>query len=301
MLQPTETISIRRCQEHDHGRTEAAIKTDLFDSFLADRHLAGHSLHKIPTATMQLLLDIGNTSIKWATWNGRQLGTTGSAIHFGALPIDLLAAWDELADIREILVARVGPESVLDAVARVAHARWDCPVTLIGTSAEAHGVRIAYAEPARLGVDRFLALIAAHAEHTGCKLIIDAGTAITYDLLLDDGTHLGGLILPGINLMRDTVLAGTQIPRYEPASTDQCWAADTAEAVAAASIQAPAALVERLWQRLQQETGTTPILLIAGGDAERLLPAVDLPAVQSPGLVLQGLSRFAEASDQDTD
>ena len=241
---------------------------------------------------MQLLVDIGNTSIKWATWDGEQLADPGSAKHFGALPIDLLAAWDALDDISGIIVARVGPQSVLDAVANIAAARWRCDLTEIATSAEAHAVRIAYSEPARLGVDRFLALIGAHTQHAGPKLIVDAGTAVTYDLLLADGSHLGGLILPGIALMRDSVLAGTQIPRYEPAEADQSWADDTAEAVAAASIQAPAALAERLYQRLSDHASQSPKLIITGGDAERLLPAITPPAIHQPDLVLLGLTRF---------
>lgn len=243
---------------------------------------------------MQLLVDIGNTSIKWATWNGARLADGGSAKHYGALPIDLLAVWDALEQVDRVIVARVGPQSVLNAVADIAAARWQCGVTRVETSAEAHGVRIAYTEPTRLGVDRFLALIGAHANQTGPKLIVDAGTAITFDLLLADGDHLGGLILPGIALLRDSVLAGTQIPRYEPAEADQAWATDTAEAVAAASIQAPAALAERLYQRLSEHTDQTPRLIITGGDAERLLPAMHLTARHEPQLVLTGLSCFAE-------
>jgi type III pantothenate kinase len=247
---------------------------------------------------MNLLVDIGNTSIKWATYDAAQsdpLGNTGSAKHFNALPIDLLAAWDSLENITGIVAARVGPSAVLDAVAKVADASWQCTVTQVQTTAEAHGIRIAYAEPARLGVDRFLALIGAHANapHKGPKLIIDAGTAVTYDLLLADGHHLGGLILPGVQLMRDSLLTGTQIPRYEPVDANQAWTADTGEAIAAASIQAPAALAERLRQRLQAETGETPTTLITGGDAERLIPALDHPAIHDPALVLRGLGRYA--------
>ena len=242
---------------------------------------------------MQLLVDIGNTSIKWATWNGAQLGACGTAKHYGALPIDLLAAWDSLERITRVVVARVGPESVLDAVAGIAAARWHSGVTVVETTAQARGVRVAYAEPARLGVDRFLGLIGAHAIQTGPKLIVDAGTAITYDLLLADGSHLGGLVLPGVGIMRDSLLAGTQIPRYEPAEDNQAWATDTAEAVAAASIQAPAALTERLYHRLSDHTGQTPTLIVTGGDADRLLPAMHADAIHHPQLVLVGLSRFA--------
>jgi type III pantothenate kinase len=242
---------------------------------------------------MQLLVDIGNTSIQWATWNGEALGATGSARHFGGLPIDLLAAWDELDRIDAVVVACVGPAVVLDAAAKVAEARWQCRLRQVHTSAQAHAVRVAYDEPSRLGVDRFLALVGAHAQYPGPKLIIDAGTATTYDLLLADGRHLGGLILPGVQMMRDSLLTGTQIPRHEAADADQSWAADTGEAIAAASVQAPAALAERLYQRLSGQTDLAPTLILTGGDARRLLPAIALPAIHDPMLVLSGLSRFA--------
>ncbi len=243
---------------------------------------------------MQLLVDIGNTSIKWALWDGARLHRMGSAKHFGALPLDLLAAWDDMPGIEQIVAASVGPASVLQAVQRVGDVSWQCALRRVETAAQAQGVRIAYLEPARLGVDRFLALIAAHrSEAAGPKLIVDAGTAVTYDLLGADGSHLGGLILPGMQMMRDSLLSGTQIPRYEPTDADQSWAADTGEAIAAASIQAPAALAERLVHRLRTETGHQPTLLITGGDAERLLPALGCEAVHLPALILSGLSAFA--------
>lgn len=250
---------------------------------------------------MDLLLDIGNTSLKWATFDGAELSPMGSARHHGALPVDVLAAWDDLTGIDRLLLGRVGPAAVEAAVLRVAETCWGPRVERVATSAGAFGVRVAYAEPARLGVDRFLALIGAlhiagpdNADAVP-RLIVDAGTAITYDLLDADGTHRGGLILPGIGAMRETLFAGTQIPRYEPADVTQPWAADTAEAIAAASIQAPAALAERLHGRLAGGTGKTPLLLLTGGDAERLLPALAVPSVLVPDLVLRGLARFAMA------
>lgn len=257
---------------------------------------------------MHLLIDIGNTSIKWATFDGVALGTMGSARHHGALPMDLIAAWDALVDIDTLLIGRVGPVAVESAVLRVAQSCWGANLRRVACAAVAHGVRVAYAQPARLGVDRFLALIGAHwfasaadrpapADATGPRLIVDAGTAITFDLLDANGGHRGGLILPGVGAMRDTLFVGTQIPRYEPTDATQPWATDTAEAIAAASLHAPAALAGRLYQRLAADTGQTPLLLLTGGDAERLLPVFEVPATLVPDLVLRGLSRFAATPD----
>jgi pantothenate kinase type III len=162
--------------------------------------------------------------------------------------------------------------------------------------------RIAYREPARLGVDRFLALIAAHraargTDHAGRpSLIIDAGTAITYDLLLANGTHLGGLILPGLGMMRDSLLAGTQIPPQASADAEVPWADDTAAAIAAGGLHAAGALAERLYQQLRDVdagAGREPRLWLTGGDAERLASVIGPPVDQVPDLVLRGLAAFA--------
>ena len=249
---------------------------------------------------MQLLVDIGNSSVKWALQKGQgtPLAGFGSALHNGALPLDLLAVWDELSHIDAVLAAGVGPQTVKDAVIQVCESRFARSPRWIQTQAQAHGIRVAYTAPERLGVDRFLALIAAHQlaqadAAPAASLIVDAGTAATYDLLAADGQHLGGLILPGIRLMRTSLLAGTQIPLHEPAAADLAWAADTGEAVAAASIQAPAALTERLYRRLAEHTGTEPRLILTGGDADRLAAATRLPAEQVPDLVLRGLAAVA--------
>lgn len=249
---------------------------------------------------MQLLVDIGNSSVKWALRHaaGQPLTGFGAALHGGALPLDLLATWDALDGIDAVVAAGVGPRSVADAVAQVTRSRFGIEPRWVHTRAEACGVRIAYADPAQLGVDRFLALIAAHQRGRATpspapSLIVDAGTAITFDALGADGRHLGGLILPGIRLSRDSLLAGTQIPRHEPIDANLPWAIDTGQAIAAASIQAPAALLERLYRRLAQDTGAAPKLLLTGGDAERLAAACDIPAELVPELVLEGLAAFA--------
>lgn len=244
---------------------------------------------------MDLLVDIGNTSLRWAWHADGQLGEVGSVRHFGGLPIDLLAAWEDVEKPDRVLVANVGGEAVAAAFSRVCEGRWGLAPSFVRTQAEAFGVRVAYAEPARLGVDRWLALVAARRHFPGDVLIVDAGTAITFDLLAADGRHLGGLILPGVEAMRDTLLRGTQIPRLEvpdrvAAPVDRPWAEDTAGAIGAATIQAPAALAERLQRALAERAGGVPRLLVTGGDGARLLPALPTGAELVPDLVLQGLA-----------
>lgn len=239
---------------------------------------------------MELLIDAGNTNLKWACAGPDGIGEMRTLRHHGALPIDLHAAWELLPPPDRVLIANVGGESLGETLRLACRAHWGREPRFARPRQTCCGVTVAYAEPARLGADRWLALLAARREVSGPVLVVDAGTAVTYDLLLADGRHLGGLILPGMRMMRESLLAGTRIPAVEPADSVEPWAADTGAAVAAASVQAPAALAERLRDRLAAAAGQAPTVLITGGDAERLAGALERPARPIPDLVLRGLT-----------
>jgi type III pantothenate kinase len=255
---------------------------------------------------MDLLIDIGNTNLRWAAWAamtvadppaGSCLGEISTLRHHGALPIDLLAAWDRLQAPRQVLVSNVGGPKLAAHLTQAARSLWGLEPKFAATQTDGFGVSIAYANPTQLGVDRWLSLIAAHRHAHGAALVVDAGTAITYDLLLSDGTHLGGLILPGVHMLRDSLLAGTRIPsieeRSEPGPDEPAWATDTAAAIAGGSLQAPAALAERLSGRLRDRIGGEPQVILTGGDAERLAPLIGVPVRIQPALILQGLALLA--------
>ncbi|SDX05536.1 type III pantothenate kinase [Thiocapsa roseopersicina] len=239
---------------------------------------------------MMLLLDIGNTNLRWALSDGGSPGEVRIVRHGAAVPLDLLADWERLEAPGRIVASNVGGPAVAAAISRATRAYWGLDVEFVQTRAHFGALRIAYPEPERFGVDRWLALVAAHRLVPETALVVDAGTAATFDLLLADGRHLGGLILPGVEMMRASLLAGTLIPRIASEPTDEPWAADTGPAVAAGSLQAIAALTTRLYDRLERQTQTSPALILTGGDAERLIPAMDRPARVMPDLVLRGLS-----------
>jgi len=269
---------------------------------------------------LNLLLDIGNTNLRWVSQEGPGLGVSGTVRHGGGAPLDLIATWESLEPPGRVLVGNVGGESVAAAVARVVRALWGIQAELVVVQGSCLGLRVAYADPSRLGVDRWLALLGAQGLPGGSALIVDAGTAVTYDLLLAGGQHLGGLILPGIEMMRGALLQGTRIPPMglDPAAPTaspitpsiglaEPWATDTGSAVAAGGIQALGALADRLYDRLYDrlaerhnqglEPGSdssAPRLLLTGGDRERLAPAIGRPFQILPDLVLRGLARLAE-------
>jgi type III pantothenate kinase len=241
---------------------------------------------------MELLVDIGNTNLKWtlgAPRAGIPLEPMRTLRHHGGLPIDLLASWEALEGPGRVRVSSVAATALTDALCRAIWAFWGLQPEVVRPHAQCQGLRIAYEDPSRLGVDRWLALLAARQLVAAPVLVLDAGTAITFDLLLADGRHLGGLILPGVETMRQALLANTQIPAVTPAEVDDSWASDTATAIAVASLDSPVALAERLLRKLAAEAGAEPVLIVTGGDAERLKSRLQVPALLVPDLVLQGL------------
>lgn len=243
-----------------------------------------------------ILLDCGNSQIKAQYHRHDRLQASFSCAYRVGDWHARLARW-----FGDLPCTRVYLCSVLDA-ARQAQldsslaARFGGAVTRFGSTAQALGVINGYREPGRLGADRWMALLAAAAMvQTDC-IVIDAGSAITVDLLRADGHHLGGAILPGFNTSNDSFrrifshidfdhpeIAETSLPGC---STEAAIQIDYEHH----SIDTLPALVNR-WIPLLDEN---PALLLAGGDAPRVQAVLERPARIVPDLVFRGLLRLIE-------
>ncbi|KRE82971.1 type III pantothenate kinase [Rhodanobacter sp. Soil772] len=245
---------------------------------------------------MRLLLDLGNTRLKWALQAQPDGWLARGAVDWQEDSAAALAsAWTGLPRPQQVIAASVVDAAREAQVAAVAEHLFACTPTWLRTPAHACGVRNAYAEPQRLGVDRFLAMVAAHADgHAPCVLA-GVGTALTLDALAADGQHLGGLIAPGPRLMQQSLLDATARVRPERPGEIVELADNTADAVASGCWQAAAALVERFATRLAVRLGAPPALILGGGDAAPLLPLLSLPARLSQDGVLRGLAVWANA------
>lgn len=244
---------------------------------------------------MKLLVDFGNTRLKWALLDRRQLRVGGVFAHAGVpFVAELRRDWAELARVEAVLVASVvapAREAELDGFVRE---RFGAPAQFPRSPAAALGVRNAYAEPARLGIDRFLALVAAHAQQPRAQVLASVGTALTLDALGADGVHHGGLILAGPALMREALVAGTA----RVGTLDgQCveMADNTADAVVSGSLCAAAGAIDRFRAAAARRLGAPPALLLTGGGADEVAPLVD-GAERAHDLVLRGLAVWADAA-----
>lgn len=247
---------------------------------------------------MKLLVDIGNTNIKWSIYSGTCLTQVFSIKHARQFTDVLQREWSGLSTPESILIANVTGKAVERQINDFAKDQWLLQPHYVQSTKSAYGVFNAYAEPERLGVDRWLALVASHHQNRGLQLIVDSGTATTFDVIDAFGKHHGGLILPGLDLMRDSLLRDTSIPKVDAIKTDQLLAVDTVEAIAAAAVQSTIGLIERLLKTLSGQFGERPGLMMTGGNASQLQSSYDAKLILEPDLVLKGLAVVADQGSQ---
>lgn len=252
---------------------------------------------------MRLLLDLGNSRVKWSGIEAARLpGEPPSMVRSYAhgalawqaqLPVALASAWDRWPSIDSVFAASVVDAERESLISQCALAAFGKDVHWVRTPAAACGVRNAYASPGQLGVDRFLAMVAAHADGLGDCIVVGVGTALTLDALDADGHHLGGLIAPAPTLMQQALLSATVRVKIEHAGRIVDAADNTSDAAGSGCWHAAAALVERFARRMRPKFANEPALRIGGGDAATLAALLDVPAECVEDSVLRGLAEWA--------
>lgn len=243
---------------------------------------------------MTLLLDLGNTRLKWASSRGGGLDAVGAcAWDSEALDSRVADAWRELPPPLRVLAASVVSDERERRLEQWVHATFGLPVQWLRTPAAGAGVRNAYPQPGHLGVDRFLGMVAARAAGAAPCVVVGVGTALTLDALAADGRHLGGLIAPSPRLMEQAVLGATAQVRPQHPGRVVDAADNTADGLHAGCWQAAAALVERFHRRMQPQLGAGAGLRLSGGDAQALAALIEPPAECVADAVLLGLAAWA--------
>lgn len=226
-----------------------------------------------------LVVDAGNTSIKYTYFHREQVmwqyrddeGLAKAGLCQGLEIIYLASVRSQQAtqEIRQ------------DLQQRLPHSQ----VYLLTSQPQACGVLNAYAQAERLGVDRWLTVIAAHHHVGGDLVIVDAGTAVKVDVVSAQGQHLGGYITPGLALMEQALLSQTARVRYQP---EEVQVGDglpdsTARAVAEGCQEMVLGFLDRIYQRFSHYQW-----LVTGGDGEALLATLGVPVNKQPYLVALG-------------
>lgn len=234
---------------------------------------------------MLLCVDCGNTRLKWGLHDGE------TWLAQGALPIAEAEALDEVLPQRptRMVACNVAGPHVAQALVLAAD-RLHAPLAWAHAHAAQCGVENRYEHPTQLGADRWAALIGARHLHGAACAVVNAGTATTVDVLDGAGVFQGGLILPGLQLMR-TALAGNTAGLPQAAGAYRELPRNTDDAIVSGSLHATLGAIERMFGRVAAEPRA--LCLLSGGAADAIEPLLGVPLRRVDNLVLEGLARIA--------
>ncbi len=244
------------------------------------------------------LLDLGNSRFKWR-WLGqggagqsyrRPYSGTGSVA-------DLVAALRASGAGRELYVASVREAAFETALREHWTAVADRAPRFLRVP-EAGPIRLAYREPQRFGVDRYLALLGARSQLRGPLVVVDAGTVITFDALDAGGQHLGGCLFPGWRLLRDSLQRGAAaLARVGGAPAGNVLADSTAAGIQGGLQTGLAAALRAIVAEMGARMGgEAPTVVVTGGDADRVAAALAGRCLVEPDLVFLGMEAMLESA-----
>lgn len=247
---------------------------------------------------MILVIDVGNTRLKWAWLTSTGLSDQQAVVHRDAKPGMWTAALFESGmKPSRVLVSNVAGPVMAKTLARLAKKVFRVEAEFVTAAPELHGLVNGYLDPKLLGADRWLALLGAWTKTRSALCVVDAGTAVKVDSVDATGHHLGGLIVPGIHMMREALMSKTsdiaKAAEHSTPSLAGVLANNTIGAVSRGAVFALAGLADRTAEIIEQSTGVKPKLFITGGDAGMITGTMRTRGEIVPDLVLQGLAVIA--------
>jgi type III pantothenate kinase len=276
------------------------------------------TLARAGSGVTSLLVDIGNTRVKWAYFTGGRLGRQSAASHAGWTRADFLReifgatrtvgvrtaratklkrSPDAKGGIGRIFAVSVAGARIDRLFAAAARERTGITPEFFTSTRRAAGVTTRYAEPWRLGADRLVGAIGAHhLARRRAVCVIAVGTALTLDLVDAEGRHRGGAIVPAPALMKESLLTKTNGIRRRAQGgswAGSLFARSTRAAIEQGSRYAAAAVIDRAVDEARELLGRAPLVLLTGGGAPYLRPLIRSRHAFVPDLVLQGLAVLA--------
>ncbi len=241
---------------------------------------------------MKLLIDFGNSRCKWANLDNQNVLEAKAYVYKSEDPIHRVRevveqiSFDTIQQIHAVSV--LGDTFEKEFCAQVIK-QADIEIKFHISQLNSFGVTLAYANPLSYGADRYAALIAAHNKASGAKIVIDCGTATTVDVIDADGKHLGGLIIPGIDLMRSALAnKASGIPIPKQANPTQLFNDNTEDAVYSGSALVLSHGVCGIIQEIMSKINQQITVYVTGGESN-MISLANMEYVDSPNLVLEGL------------
>lgn len=242
---------------------------------------------------MNLLIDIGNTRIKAASWWQGQIKPICAQFYGNDLKSGFANVLQKIEFLpQQTLVAAVAGGADFAQIERMLNGLGCFEVKFARTATNFAGLKNSYDHPSRMGVDRWLAMVAASAETEVPLCVVSCGSALTVDVVSKGRKHLGGYIVPGLHMAESCLLRETeQIHIKEENQPDGlAWGTSTEQAVQGGVLMAATVFIEACFQRLEKEEQLLPQLVLTGGDSALIKKNLSLDSVVRPQLVLEGLA-----------
>lgn len=243
---------------------------------------------------MKILFDIGNTRIKAAIWRGGALQSLASC---ATEQTNFPEQWHLAGEPESIHIASVANSERSGALQAWADKHWGITPVIATVQQGTGGVHTAYLAPSTLGIDRWLAALGAfHLANRQPVCVIDAGTALTVDIVDHNGCHLGGMIAPGLSLMIESLTHRTAQLALEKISVPDIFAVTTESAISLGCADYIGGMIEKLQKRLVGAGLSDAVWYVTGGQGEVVMEIAAKDMEWVPDLVLQGLAIAAEAT-----
>lgn len=239
-----------------------------------------------------LLVDCGNSRLKWRLGSG--VAMQHGVVDYHSMPINDAPFWSLLSPHDSIWIASVAQSDVVTAIHANAQQRGLSTPHVARSQAVQMGLKSGYLEPQKLGVDRWLALLAAWQVCQRDCVVIDAGSALTVDRVNARGQHLGGHIVPGLTLLQDCLLNKTAQVKFSPQHSRSVQPGNTTQtAVSHGGLAMAVGYLRFVLQEAWTPCDVAPAIFLTGGDAALLIPFLPESTTVVPQLVLDGLFHYA--------
>jgi type III pantothenate kinase len=236
---------------------------------------------------MNLLIDMGNTRLKWAISDNFDIVPGTPIANANIDRARLMQLWQTIAPPKQLAIACVSASQLCDLVIAVVLELWPgITIVQVKSEAQAFGIFNAYQEPEKLGVDRWLGMVSGYNKYRKALCVVSCGTAITLDIVDDSGTHLGGLISPGLRLMKQALSNNAENLDLNETAYPLGLATFTDAAIYNGALSAACGFIEFA---LANQPEDLP-LLITGGDAEAIAAHLTRSVIIHADLVLHGLA-----------
>lgn len=237
-----------------------------------------------------LAIDAGNSRIKWGLADDH--GWTRRAFLDTVDAVNLAGQLEGSTAPARIVISNVAGEAVRAALSTALTQHSVAPLWVQGREQQC-GVRSGYANPAQLGADRWAGVIAAWSLYSCACVVINAGTTMTVDALSADGVFLGGVIVPGLDLMRNSLSAGTAQLKLQQGAF-YYFPDNTGDAIYSGALNALAGTIDRMSAYMEESGQGTPLVVISGGAAALIKPRLNVRTELVDNLVLEGLLIIAK-------